>query len=465
VCREARDGACVGYAEKNKTDRTSARVIKFGAEETCPKATSDSSAETGKCKKTKCDVTIGGNKYCSQCSKNNDHLIDGKCVAAYEDANSNCVNTNNQGTCTQCNGQSFMYQGGCYQTGASNPGNTLCTAASDGKCTQAAEGYFVPPGADASHDSVVSCGDTAGVTFGSGSNTKTYKGVTGCAKCSAPNSVSGNTGTAAATCTECTTNLYLKTETDGATSCVSKCPEGYFGHTAATGGLKTCQSCSGENADLTPAGAGVAGCAACTYDSAKVTCTKCETGKYLKTTSDSTSCVEASGCGPGFFPKADDKAGNKCVSCGSTSGNDGGIADCQTCTKESTTLKCLTCNSNKKPSTDGTTCVTCTVTDCATCSANDICEVCTDGYRKTDSNTCEKCTPENCKACPDAINTCTVCVSGYTLDSQTNTCVSSSANRSGLSTGAIAGISVAAVVVVGGLVGFLCWWFICRGKA
>ena len=37
-------------------------------------------------------------------------------------------------------------------------------------------------------------------------------------------------------------------------------------------------------------------------------------------------------------------------------------------------------------------------------------------------------------------------------------------NKGGLSTGAIAGISVAAVVV-GGLVGFLCWWFVCRGKA
>lgn len=40
-----------------------------------------------------------------------------------------------------------------------------------------------------------------------------------------------------------------------------------------------------------------------------------------------------------------------------------------------------------------------------------------------------------------------------------------SVNKTGLSTGAIAGISVAAVVVVGGLVGFLCWWFVCRGKA
>ena len=34
-----------------------------------------------------------------------------------------------------------------------------------------------------------------------------------------------------------------------------------------------------------------------------------------------------------------------------------------------------------------------------------------------------------------------------------------------LSMGAIAGISVAVIAVVGGLVGFLCWWFLCRGKA
>ena len=57
---------------------------------------------------------------------------------------------------------------------------------------------------------------------------------------------------------------------------------------------------------------------------------------------------------------------------------------------------------------------------------------------------------------------CDECSSGYTLESRKS--ASSSANRSGLSTGAIAGISVAAVVV-GGLVGFLCWWFVCRGKA
>ena len=205
---------------------------------------------------------------------------------------------------------------------------------------------------------------------------------------------------------------------------------------------------------------GALNCVTCTAPTAATgtaACTKCDQTKYLK----EGACVDSTACTGAAFPKADNNAGNKCVSCGST-GSDGGIADCQTCTKESTTLKCLTCSDPKKPSTDGTKCVTCTVTNCATCSADNVCEVCTDGYRKN-GNTCEKCTVDKCKACASDINACTECVEGYTLEG--GKCASSSANKSALSTGAIAGISVAAVVVVGGLVGFLCWWFICRGKA
>ena len=58
---------------------------------------------------------------------------------------------------------------------------------------------------------------------------------------------------------------------------------------------------------------------------------------------------------------------------------------------------------------------------------------------------------------------CDECSFGYTLESRKR--ASASANRSSLSTGAIAGISVAVIAVVGGLVGFFCWWFVCRGKA
>lgn len=43
--------------------------------------------------------------------------------------------------------------------------------------------------------------------------------------------------------------------------------------------------------------------------------------------------------------------------------------------------------------------------------------------------------------------------------------VKESTGGANLSSGAIAGISIAVIAVVGGLVGFLCWWFICRGKA
>ena len=81
-------------------------------------------------------------------------------------------------------------------------------------------------------------------------------------------------------------------------------------------------------------------------------------------------------------------------------------------------------------------------------------------------NTCADapagCDLPNCKSCPDG--TCTECNDGFVLGDDKK-CVPSSANKSGLSTGAIAGIAVAAVIVVGGLVGFLCWWFLCRGKA
>ncbi|ESU38151.1 DnaJ-type Zn finger domain protein [Giardia duodenalis] len=60
------------------------------------------------------------------------------------------------------------------------------------------------------------------------------------------------------------------------------------------------------------------------------------------------------------------------------------------------------------------------------------------------------CSVGGCKSCVvDGV--CGECSDGYSPDDAGASCVSSGTNRSGLSTGAIAGISV-----VAGLVGFLC---------
>ena len=194
-------------------------------------------------------------------------------------------------TCTRCGGGKYLK-------------DNVCVDSAD----DCGEGQFGKPDPD-SGNRCVPCTDQT-------------EGVTNCETCEY------NMAASKIRCTKCTGDNYLRTVND-VTTCETDCGEGYFEHTATSGGLKTCQSCSGKNASLTPAGAGVPGCAACTYDSAKVTCTKCETGKYLKTTSDSTSCVEASGCGSGFFPKADDKVGTRCASCGEA--GSGGIADCAEC--------------------------------------------------------------------------------------------------------------------------------------
>ena len=124
--------------------------------------------------------------------------------------------------------------------------------------------------------------------------------------------------------------------------------------------------------------------------------------------------------------------------------------------------KCQTC-ANGLAATDGN-CAECHPT-CATCSAAgaaDKCKTCATGYYKTSNSDgpCMKCSERlaGCKQCVSSSGSSVIC-----LESEAGT--GGSVNKSGLSTGAIAGISVAVIVVVGGLVGFLCWWFLCRGKA
>ncbi|ESU43689.1 Variant-specific surface protein, partial [Giardia duodenalis] len=406
VCREARDGACVGYAEENKTDKTSAGIIRAGAEETptC-EAVTDSNSVSTKCAQGKCDITIGGNPYCSKCSKLDEHLVDGKCVAASGDANSNCV-SDNQGSCTSCANSYFMYQGGCYQTGGQNPGNTLCTAASDGKCTTAAEGYFVPPGATASKQSVVKCDDTTGVEVSS----NTYKGVDKCATCTAPSSVTVREAKAAI-CESCIEGYYV--DSDGS----------------------VCTQC----ADTT-------NCAVCLATGTnKGKCTECKSSSsnnYLKITDTETQsgdCVAQAACTGTHFPVAADR---KCYPCSNT--GKGGIASCQTCSKTETTLKCLTCSDPKKPNTTGTACVACNIANCANCNEENVCEACTNSKKLSplkdacldscpagtydNTNICTPC-HTSCAECNNSAEatSCTACYPGHVLNktdsSTTGTCI------------------------------------------
>ncbi|ESU36953.1 Variant-specific surface protein, partial [Giardia duodenalis] len=210
--------------------------------------------------------------------------------------------------------------------------------------------------------------------------------------------------------------------------------------------------------------------------------------------------------------RADCKAGNKpssdgttCVpntdQCTDTLTN----AGCATCTGTGNAQTCLTCSSSKKvrpdkkgciascppsvttensgvcectagnkPSSDGTTCVpntdqctdTLTNAGCATCTGTGNAQTC------LTCSSSKKVRPDKkgCIAsCPPSVTTensgVCECTAGNKPSSDGTTCEPSNTNKSGLSTGAIVGISVAAVIVVGGLVGFLCWWFLCRGKA
>ena len=103
---------------------------------------------------------------------------------------------------------------------------------------------------------------------------------------------------------------------------------------------------------------------------------------------------------------------------------------------------------------------------CKTCTAagsDQTCLTCTDSTHNVQLN--GKSCAANCPEHSTANQKICRCDDGYSLNPAKTACEPSSTNKSSLSTGAIAGISVAVIAVVGGLVGFLCWWLLCRGKA
>ena len=301
VCREARGGTCVRYAEEVRAETKG--QLNAGA---CEEVTGN---EPNTCKT--CGAVIGSTKYCSACNDSGSTAAptDGVCTAD----NAVC-STKLDGVCTTCKGDSFMFKGGCYRT-EQDPGQTMCTQAANGICGTAADGnaYFIPLNADASHDSVVACNDTAEITL---TNKKKYVGVANCKTCNAPSQASGDTAEAA-TCTAC--------------------EDGYFVNNNA------CTACQDDN------------CATCaaTGNNKCSTCKMTGTKTYLKTESSSPTgtCVEVSQCGPAAFPKNDAESGNKCVP--SNDGTNGGLEHCGECSllpsasrAGAILITCTKCSSN-----------------------------------------------------------------------------------------------------------------------
>ncbi|ESU39879.1 Variant-specific surface protein, partial [Giardia duodenalis] len=304
-----------------------------------------------------------------------------------------------------------------------------------------------------------------------------------------------NRGTDRETCTECNDGTYLTPTNQCTTSCAAL--SGYYGDTD-----KTCKRCDPSCASCSTAG--------------NNKCLSCPAGRALKYTQPDTPSNGGS-CGEQCAVSADG-----CAECGARIG---GTAYCSRCGGSQVPINGVcAANANARASictSDGKgACSACTAagyflldggcykTDrqpgsqvcTAATSNNGECTTCANNLPPVQGK-CPSCDP-SCKTCTKQSdpNACSACFSGYYLS--TNKCVKCntndgsitgvenctscappsngngavtcyvtqqstdpSVNKGGLSSGAIAGISVAVIVVVGGLVGFLCWWFLCRGKA
>ncbi|EFO65566.1 VSP, partial [Giardia lamblia P15] len=316
------------------------------------------------------------------------------------------------------------------------------------------------------------------------------------AACNTPNcKACDNPKTDKEVCTECNGGNYL-TPTN---QCVPDCTAigGYHGDAD-----KKCKKCNSE-------------CAEC-VGPASNQCSACPTGKAL-TYTNGEDPTQGGACGDACTV---DK--NGCKACGAKIG---GTDYCSQCSVGTQAPLNGVCTANARAQfcaqvTEGS-CTSCSggyflknggcyqadrqpgKQICTLADSKGGCETCANGLPPSSSDVCPSCHP-TCKTCSVASNPdkCTSCAAGYYMVGLNDgTCTScerdsgnvkgvsgclscdppsnsqgtvlcyltkddstgGSTNRSGLSMGAIAGISVAVVIVVGGLVGFLCWWFLCRG--
>ncbi|ESU40410.1 Variant-specific surface protein, partial [Giardia duodenalis] len=303
---------------------------------------------------------------------------------------------------------------------------------------------------------------------------------------------------ATVTCTECTSNKLSPL----GDACLAACPAGTYDD------KNICKPCH-------------VSCAECNNNANQDSCTACYPGSVLNRTTDNGStgtCIpECTGryaenckagmctadiggskycskCKSGFVP-----VDGICVSAGTTrvaltgctSKGDGTCSACtdkyflqsggcyQSTVYPGNTLcssaadgKCTNCANGQTADQQTGSCPVCPAgcSKCSGSSGSQTCSECLAGYYKSGTS-CAKCDKDdsNIKGVPNCVScaapTTSSTVTCYVTQTPTVDPTDPSVNKGGLSSGAIAGISVAVIAVVGGLVGFLCWWFICRGKA
>ncbi|ESU39860.1 Variant-specific surface protein [Giardia duodenalis] len=373
-------------------------------------------------------------------------------------------------TCTECNANLYLKT----VTGSST--ETSCVTAEDCKT-----GYFPNDNVDNKKKCIL-C------------NTVANGGITNCGECSLlPSTAEGST--VLITCTKCSTNSLSPLKD----ACLTSCPAGTYETGSPNKVCTACHtSCAGCKDDNT-----AASCTACypgsvlSYgsDTTKGTCIAECTGKYLENCADGQCTAVLGGskycskCKSGYVP-----VDGICVlaetaraaPAGCTPSNTDGVCTACTgkyflesggcyqaekfpgntlCTTTDSNGKCTGCANGQTADSGTGSCPACP-TNCASCTgtSSKTCTKCFSGYYLDSANACKKCSEtsgtitgvENCISCekPSNGNGAVTC---YVKTSGGGSSDNSTGGGPNLSSGAIAGISVAVIVVVGGLVGFLCW--------
>ncbi|ESU40179.1 Variant-specific surface protein, partial [Giardia duodenalis] len=447
----------------------------------------DSSANPKKC--TACTA------HCNKCSAAGDdqctECVEGYFVGAANSSPGACV------SCGDASGETWKGVDGCLKCTTSGAANTPAT------CTECQADRYFKEGPPVSCVTAETCNtgyfpndDAGGKKKCLACSDNANGGIENCAECSLlPSTAEGST--VLVTCSSCSSdNLSpLKNE------CMQNCPAGTYAKD------KVCTPCHASCSEC--ADDAESSCTACYPGSVlnqgstpgKGTCIPECTGKYSENC-EADQCTAVLGgskycskCKSGYVP-----VDGLCVSSGTTRappagctpGTDGTCSACtdtyfkesggcylstaypgKTLCSQASNGQCSQC-ANGQTQNNGV-CPACDPT-CATCETgkSQECKTCFSGYYFDVTNkVCKKCSENSADGKIQGVENCVSCappttsgpVTCYVTQTPSVNPAGPSVNKGGLSSGAIAGISVAVIAVVGGLVGFLCWWFVCRGKA